>query len=186
MIEGMATAAMSLHMMKFRERIYRSPDGREGKMERRVLYFVLLLVVGLFLFVGYNSYDTKHGAAAGKANSKDPATVVLKTEPVVTTPATESTVDPPTSLPAVPSVATTPAISENAQNNAQQAKDRAAGGDLKPPSGSLFSGVGRYQLYRQGDITWRLDTETGKTCIVFATDEEWTKPRVFHNGCAKR
>ncbi len=155
-------------------------------MERRVLYIVLLLVVGLFLFVGYNSFATKRGAAAGKGNSKDPATVELRTEPVVTTTSTEPAVDPPTSLPGVPSVATTPAISENAQNNAQQARDRAAGGDLKPPSGTMFSGVGRYQLYRQGDITWRLDTETGKTCIVFATDEEWTKPRVFHNGCAKR
>jgi hypothetical protein len=155
-------------------------------MERRVLYIVLLLVVGLFLFIGYNSYGTKREAAAGKATSKDSATVELKTEPVVTTSATEPAVAPPTSSPAVPSVATTPAISESAQNGARQARDGAAGGDLKPPSLSVFSGVGRYQLYRQGDITWRLDTETGKTCIVFATDEEWTKPRVFRNGCAKR
>ena len=40
-------------------------------------------------------------------------------------------------------------------------------------------------LYRQGDITWRLDTTTGRTCIVFATDEEWKKPRVFKAGCGR-
>jgi hypothetical protein len=48
-----------------------------------------------------------------------------------------------------------------------------------------FSGSGRYQLYRQGNITWRLDTETGKSCVIFATDEEWRKPRVYHAGCGK-
>jgi hypothetical protein len=155
-------------------------------MERRVLYIVLLLVVGLFLFVGYNSYDTKHGAAGGKVNSKDAPTVVVKTEPVVTTSATEPDVAPSPSLPAAPAEVTTPATPQTTQNGARQAKGGGGGGELKPPSGMMFSGVGRYQLYRQGDITWRLDTETGKTCIVFATDEEWTKPRVYRNGCAKR
>ena len=48
-----------------------------------------------------------------------------------------------------------------------------------------FSGSGRYQLYRQGNITWRLDTETGKSCVIFATDEEWRKPRVYRAGCGK-
>ncbi len=156
-------------------------------MERRVLYIVLLLVVGLFLFVGYNSYDTRRGPAGGKADSKDPATVVVKTEPVVTSSATEPAAALPTSLPAAPAaVETAPAAAQITQNSAPQTKGGVSSGELKPPSGMMFSGVGRYQLYRQGDITWRLDTETGKTCIVFATDEEWTKPRVYRNGCAKR
>jgi hypothetical protein len=155
-------------------------------MERRVLYIVLLLVVGLFLFVGYSSYHSKREAASEKANLKDSATVALKTEPAVTTSATEPTEAPSTSLPAAPAGVITPAPPQTTQNGARQAKNGAGGGELKPPSGMMFSGVGRYQLYRQGDITWRLDTETGKTCIVFATDEEWTKPRVYRNGCAKR
>ena len=52
-----------------------------------------------------------------------------------------------------------------------------------PPNGMLFGGSGRFQLYRQGNLTWRLDTETGKTCIIFATNEEWKKPQVYRTGC---
>ena len=53
-----------------------------------------------------------------------------------------------------------------------------------PPNGLVFAGSGKYQLYRQGDITWRLDTETGESCILFATDAQWSRTRVFQNGCA--
>jgi hypothetical protein len=54
-----------------------------------------------------------------------------------------------------------------------------------PPNGMVFAGSGKYQLYRQGNITWRLDTDTGRSCIIFATDEEWRKPRVYRAGCGK-
>jgi len=49
---------------------------------------------------------------------------------------------------------------------------------------AVFAGKGRYQLYRQGNLTWRLDTDNGRTCILFATEEEWHKQRVFSHGCA--
>ena len=52
-----------------------------------------------------------------------------------------------------------------------------------PPNGQLFAGSGRFQLYRQGDITWRVDTETGHACILFATDAQWSQARVFDHGC---
>lgn len=52
-----------------------------------------------------------------------------------------------------------------------------------PPDGMVFSGRGRFQLYRQGDITWRLDTETGHACILLATDEQWRMERVVSRGC---
>ena len=55
-----------------------------------------------------------------------------------------------------------------------------------PPNGTVFAGRGKYQLYRQGDLTWRLNTETGQTCIIFATDDEWRKPRVYRAGCGAR
>jgi len=47
----------------------------------------------------------------------------------------------------------------------------------------VFSGTGRYQLYRQGNLTWRLNSDTGQSCILFATDEEWKKPKVYRAGC---
>jgi len=54
-----------------------------------------------------------------------------------------------------------------------------------PPNGMVFSGSGKYQLYRQGDITWRLDTDTGHTCIIYATLEQWNKPLVYSHGCGR-
>ncbi len=55
-----------------------------------------------------------------------------------------------------------------------------------PPDNMKFAGTGRYQLYRQGNLTWRLDTDSGRTCIIFATDEEWHKPRVSTQGCGNQ
>ena len=52
-----------------------------------------------------------------------------------------------------------------------------------PPNGMLLAGSGKYQLYRQGDITWRLDTDTGWACVLFATDAQWSKTRVYRQGC---
>jgi hypothetical protein len=52
-----------------------------------------------------------------------------------------------------------------------------------PVNGKRVLGSGRYQLYRQGDITWRLDTQTGDACILFATDAQWGMTRVYENGC---
>ena len=52
-----------------------------------------------------------------------------------------------------------------------------------PPNGMVFSGSGRFQLYRQGDITWRVNTDSGQACVIFATDEEWRKERVLRHGC---
>ncbi len=55
-----------------------------------------------------------------------------------------------------------------------------------PPNGMIFAGRGKYQLYRQGDITWRLNTDTGQACILFATDAAWSQPRVYQQGCAAK
>jgi len=52
-----------------------------------------------------------------------------------------------------------------------------------PPNGLAFAGSGKFQLYRQGDITWRLNTQTGETCILFATDAQWRLHRVYQAGC---
>jgi hypothetical protein len=146
-------------------------------MGRRGIFIVLLLVVALFLYLGYTSYDSKRAGVSGDVY---PATGRAKVEPVVTAPVPEQTeVNAPSATGAQQAMPVTP---ETAQGG-------VAGGDMvnpNPPNGMRFSGSGRYQLYRQGNITWRLDTTTGKTCIVFATEEEWKKPLVYRNGCGKR
>jgi hypothetical protein len=52
------------------------------------------------------------------------------------------------------------------------------------PNGVRFGGR-TYQWYRQGDLTYRVDTTTGSSCIAFATMEEWRKPIVYSHGCGR-
>jgi hypothetical protein len=54
----------------------------------------------------------------------------------------------------------------------------------QPPNGVAFASKGRFEVYRQGNLTWRIDTETGAACVLFATNEEWRKPQVYRHGCA--
>jgi hypothetical protein len=52
-----------------------------------------------------------------------------------------------------------------------------------PPNRTLIAGTGRFELYRQGDITWRMDTATGQACVLFATQAMWRKTLVYEHGC---
>lgn len=54
-----------------------------------------------------------------------------------------------------------------------------------PPNGAAFAGRGEYQWYREGNLTWRLNTETGASCVAYATMAEWKKPLVFTHGCGR-
>ena len=52
-----------------------------------------------------------------------------------------------------------------------------------PPDRTILAGAGRYELYRQGDITWRMDTATGQACVLFATEAMWRRSLVYAHGC---
>jgi hypothetical protein len=52
-----------------------------------------------------------------------------------------------------------------------------------PPDRTLLAGTGRYELYRQGDITWRMDTASGQACVLFATPAMWRRTLVYNHGC---
>lgn len=54
-----------------------------------------------------------------------------------------------------------------------------------PPNEVRFSGSGNYQWYRQGNLTWRVDTVSGRSCIDYATLEEWRKQIVSSHGCGR-
>jgi hypothetical protein len=43
------------------------------------------------------------------------------------------------------------------------------------------SQVGRYQLHHEGSRTWRLDTATGRTCLMLTSEADWQKdtPQLF-------
>lgn len=53
------------------------------------------------------------------------------------------------------------------------------------PNDLRFAGGGAYQWYRQGNLTWRIDTATGRSCIIYATLEEWQKKIVASHGCGR-
>jgi hypothetical protein len=44
--------------------------------------------------------------------------------------------------------------------------------------------VGRYQLHREGFRTWRLDTATGRSCLLLTTDNDWKNAASTQNSCA--
>ncbi|HMH11850.1 MAG TPA: hypothetical protein VK578_01965 [Edaphobacter sp.] len=100
-----------------------------------------------------------------------------------TTPAAMTTTAQPSST----ATAATPVSSDlQVTQTGQPAHETAPAEDTispNPPNGMMFAGKGKYQVYRQGNITWRVNTATGQTCVLFATDEEWKKPRVYHAGC---
>lgn len=129
------------------------------------------IVIGLIVFIiaigGWYAYKRWHGNShntTGEIFSDDltPGSVSRSGEVSTATAASRS------NTPANSSPLTVPA-SDSLPANA--------------PDGQRFSGSGQYQVYRQGNITWRIDTQTGQSCILFATPEEWRKPLVYSHGC---
>ena len=113
--------------------------------------------------------------------SPAPSPSVTTTSPAVPAPKPSAAITP--SATPTPTVATTKPA---APASSRQATVRLPTADSIPreaPNGALYAAAGKYQLYRQGDLTWRLDTDTGWACVIFATDTQWSKPRVWREGC---
>ena len=129
---------------------------------------------------GLDSAATKSGSSTGASSmtAPEPSRVSLPgtSLPGTSTPAT-STLEggnPPVIL------------STNGQPNAAPpnlpTRDTEA---PNAPNGARFAGSGSYEWYRQGNITWRIDTNTGRSCIIYATMEEWHKQIVMSHGCGR-
>ena len=154
-------------------------------MLKQVLIGLMILVLAVFAYVGYSSYDARRSSGSGDVFSGDGRDGRDGRE-------SRSRAD----MRAVPSETdpgTLPAMGGQGSGGEQvMPQGMAAGGGApatdtispNPPNGMVFSGTGHFQLYRQGNLTWRLDTDTGQSCVLFATDEEWRKPKVYHAGCA--
>lgn len=177
-------------------------------MGKRVLYIVMALVLVGFAYVGYNSYDARRAGGTGDVFSRDSGervgtdsssgakvTVSVPTKTAdgkASETSGEGTAYPAQAVPGASVTPTTPAeaaAGSQVTQTGQPAQGMVPESDTispNPPNGMKFAGTGRYQLYRQGNITWRLNTDTGQSCIIFATDEEWKKPRVYRAGCGHR
>ena len=165
----------------------------QAKMGRRIIGIVLIAAVVAFLYLGYTSYDAKRAGASGDVYSNDPVRGGDKTDKSSadskpasgTGGSSAATVVYPTSTPEA-AITDQPAQDGQPATVSAGAPAGAPGSDTispNPPNGMAFSGRGKYQVYRQGNLTWRLNTETGQSCILFATDEEWSKPKVYRAGC---
>jgi hypothetical protein len=160
-------------------------------MSRRILVIAVIVAVAALLYFGYANYDAGRAGVSGDVYSNDPRTSKADAEASdgkTTAASGGATVVYPTATPqAATSAPTTSAdqVSPPGTNGGAVQGSVPASDTISPdpPNGTAFSGTGKYQLYRQGNITWRLNTETGKSCILFATDEEWKKEKVLRAGC---
>lgn len=158
---------------------------------KRILIGVAVLVVAALVYAGYTSYDAGR-SASGEVYSNDPPTTRRTRTEMSVVPAertSERSAEP------VKPMAATPPTSLGGtmlDGTLQPAPGQAASGLVppasdtispNPPNGMVFAGTGRFQVYRQGNITWRLDTNTGQSCVLFATNAEWRKPQVYRYGC---
>jgi hypothetical protein len=162
-------------------------------MAKRILWGIVGLIVVAFFYVGYTTYDAGRTLSSGDVRSADSASR-SKNSSAIAEPDAHPAPGQPIVYPAPNepggSAIPSPVTGQVAQPGGSTVPPTGAvpPGDTiapNPPNGMVFAGTGRYQLYRQGNITWRLDTNTGHSCILFATDEEWKRPRVLQAGCGK-
>lgn len=113
-------------------------------------------------------------------SDKAPAPAPAPAAAPIATPSTVSAATTPTAAVTPTPAATVPATATPSSAPTNDTLERNA------PSGMAFGGSGRFQWYRQGNLTWRIDTRSGSTCVDFATMDEWQKPIVYSNGCRFR
>jgi hypothetical protein len=146
-------------------------------------------IIAVFAIIGFGVVWQKHRAKARALSSGE---VYVRDQPAAApiplpAPAAQPSGGDEIATTATPQPigpATSGTASAPAQNLPQGATPPASDSiSRNPPNGLAFAGSGKFQLYRQGDITWRLDTQTGDACILFATDTQWRHPRVYQAGC---
>ncbi len=157
-------------------------------MVKRIVAALILIVVLLASYWAYGRYTSNARLRDGEvtvSDVRDPdGNIVHATPSHSDTPGTINTVPVAAnsnataqSAAALPQMQTQPTAS---QSTAAPATDSQA---PNAPNGVAFAGSGRFQVYRQGNLTWRINTDNGTSCILFATNEEWRKPLVFNHGC---
>jgi cytoskeletal protein RodZ len=138
---------------------------------KRIFTILMIVVVFIFGLIWLTHRARTRATNSGKAVVRNQAAAISSPGTPVSAPAgqkSQPAAASPSAAPAADSALTPPAADSIPRN---------------PPSGTVFAGKGKFQLYRQGDITWRLDTDSGGACILFATDAQWSRPQVYSHGC---
>ena len=133
-----------------------------------------------------NSGDSPDGESEHKAA---PVRVTAETAAPSQPPSTSSTMTEPAPVAQTPVIVPTTSQPGAEPNgfppttvNSAPIADTVA---PNPTNGMTFTGKGAYQWYRQGNLTWRVDTTSGRSCIIYATMEEWRKQIVMSHGCGR-
>ena len=152
-----------------------------------IVALVLLAVVGAFLYVRYQTDRRLNGGEVlsmdtGKVSDHGAAPVLAPTRSETLKSASNNAEPrkPAVAMSTAPMPSSTYPPTEPTMQTTDPQTDTIA---HDPPNHAAFAGTGRYQVYRQGDLTWRLNTDTGSTCVLFATLEQWRKPVVYRNAC---
>ncbi len=138
---------------------------------KRIFTILMIVVVFILGLIWLTHRARTRAGNSGKAVVRSQAAAISSPGTPATPPAGQKSQPAAASPSAAPSAdsALTPPSADSIPRN--------------PPSGAVFAGKGKFQLYRQGDITWRLDTDSGAACILFATDAQWRNPLVYSHGC---
>jgi uncharacterized iron-regulated membrane protein len=152
----------------------------------RLLLVALAIIIGVVWFAHW-SKTRAHNAASVPANQQTQpgtpgATAGNPTAPAATpdqtSPPQEVASAPPNAAPSVPMVPQGPGpITEQPTANALSPH---------PPAGFVTPATQKFALYRQGDLTYRLNTQSGQACILLASEDLWRKPLVYQHGCGNR
>ena len=145
---------------------------------QRTVQIALILVVAVVGVFGYLHWSKTRAMNSGAVHVRPQAADTSKPTAPEAAASSES---------AGSAAGTTEAQSDQAQSQAMQgsvytlpASDAIS---RNPTAGATLAGTGRYQLYRQGDITWRMDTANGQACVLFATEAMWRRTLVYQHGC---
>jgi hypothetical protein len=148
----------------------------------RLLLVAVAIIIGVLWFSHW-SKTRAHNAASLQKSS--PATPAAPNASVAAPAATPATITPPQEVASAspdnaPSAAMVPQhpgpITEQPTANALSPH---------PPAGFVTPAQQKFALYRQGDLTYRLNTQSGQACILLASEDLWRKPLVFQHGCGK-
>ena len=160
---------------------------------RQIFWIIIIVCVVIFGVVWYVNRSKTHAVNSGQVYVRGQAGDQGKTDAAAPAASSENSTDQPAETPAAAPAAATDAAPAEASAPAQSDSGTPQSGAVtppatdsinrNPPNGMVFAGTGKFQLYRQGDITWRLNTETGQACILFATNAEWRQTRVYQHGC---
>jgi hypothetical protein len=147
---------------------------------QRILQFLVLIVMAIVSGVLFLHWSRTRAMNSGEVHLRQqPAETAKSAAPEggAANPAAQQGEQSPT-----------PEVAQADQNRSQEQSNvytlpASETMSRNPPDRTILAGTGRYELYRQGDITWRMDTATGQACVLFATEAMWRKSLIYEHGC---